>query len=64
MNHTNLDDVVHEIKNMSDKTMKLLTKTRRLIDALDDQARVVVEHMTKIKNMLGVEDKEMPSMCK
>ena len=60
MNHTNIDDVVHEIKNMSDKTMKLLTKTRRLIDNLDDQARVVMEHMTKIKKMLGVEDKKCP----
>ena len=56
----NFDDVVHEIKTVSDKTVKLLSKTRRLIDTLDDQTRIVVEHMTRIKKMLGFNEKKCP----
>jgi hypothetical protein len=60
MDNTNFEDLVHEIKHFSDKTVKILTKTRRLIDTLDDQTRIVVEHMDRIKKILGVDNKRCP----
>ena len=63
MDNGNFDDVVHEIREMSEKTSKLITKTRKLIDTLDHETRIVVDHMGRIKKILGLEDSKKCPIC-
>ena len=56
----NLDEVISGIRDISDKTAKLVSRTRRLIDVLDLQTQTVLDSMVRIKGILGIDEKLCP----
>jgi hypothetical protein len=61
---TNIEDAISEIRGMSEKTSKLVSRTKRLIEVLDTQTNAVIESMSRVKSVLGIEEKLCPICCK
>ena len=60
----NIDEAVAEIRQLSEKANKLVSRTRRLLEVLDTQTKVVVESIARVKSVLGVDDNLCPICCK
>ena len=60
----NIDDAVAQIRALSEKTNKLVSRTRRLLEILDTQTQVVSESLSRVKTVLGVDEKLCPICCK
>ena len=54
------EDAIEEIKQLSEKSHALVTKTRKLIANLESETKSVQRHMDKIKKILGFEEKTCP----
>ena len=59
---TNFDDVVYEIHTMSERTSKVVEKTRKLINMLDEQTKILIQSKKKIQAMLNIKDRTC-SIC-
>ena len=58
-----LDEAFAEIDKLSKKTHELICKSRELVATLDDETRLVKKHISKIKQILGFEEKQCPICC-
>ena len=59
-----------ELRKLNEKTDRILSKTRKLIQELDCEAQLVMEHVNKVKSMLGIPEshccicfKQEPTHC-
>ena len=59
-----IDSVVDEISVLGDKAEELLTKTQKLIFTLDSETKKMRLHMSRIKKLLGFEEKRCPICAK
>ena len=46
----NLDEAVVQIRQMSEKTNKLVSRTRRLLEVLDSQTKIISDSFTRKKD--------------
>ena len=65
-----MDAAIRELKKMNEKTDKLLSRTRKLIQEIDSEAQLVIEHVNRVKQLLGLTEthccicfKAEPSHC-
>ena len=56
----NLGEVVGQIREMTEKTNNLVSRTRRLLDVIDTQTQIVVESISRVKKALGIDEKLCP----
>ena len=65
-----IDVALTELGRLNEKTDKLLSHTRKLIQDLDSEARAVKDHLKRVKQMLGIPEtaccicfKQEPTHC-
>ena len=56
----NFEDLVSEIQGLSEKAARLVSRTKRVVDSLENQTKVVLDQMQKIKKTLGIQEKVCP----
>ena len=63
MNIGNLDELVFEVHELTEKSARLMSKSKRLLENIDNQCELVVKHSHKLKKLLGTV-KPCPICCK
>ena len=63
-NNTTFDTLVLELKTVAEKSNKLMSRTKRLCENLDNETKHLMETMGRIKKILGIEDKLCPICCR